>query len=233
VSDHRWSKDGKRVAYRARRAIWVADADGSKPRRLVGDSERGLIGADAPNWSPDERTVYFDCSTFSPDRARICAVPATGGSYKVIATVGRPPAVFRALDVSSRAGMFVAVREVSMRETSNRYDVLTMRLDGTDVRALTKLVAKEKRSVSWSPDGQTIAFTDGNGLRMMNADGTGKRTVMRFTRRGRPFRVTWSPTGALLAYQAGQSIWIVKPDGTDPRRVALEPNAAGLAWRRV
>lgn len=46
----RWSPDGRRIAYLVGHDVWIASADGSKPRRRL----KGFVGARTPvAWSPD------------------------------------------------------------------------------------------------------------------------------------------------------------------------------------
>jgi TolB protein len=74
-------------------------------------------------------------------------------------------------------------------------------------------------SVSWSPDGETLAFTDYD-VYVVGADGSGERRVLR----GYWENVSWSPDGSRLllsgfpagsANSASFDLWTVRPDGTD------------------
>ncbi len=62
------------------------------------------------------------------------------------------------------------------------------------------------RTPSWSPDGRRIAVT-GDGLRRMNADGTGRDSLV--VRRSGPFNTDWSPDGRTLYLAETTAI----PDG--------------------
>lgn len=75
-------------------------------------------------------------------------------------------------------------------------------------------------SVSWSPDGETLAFTDGPAVYVIGADGTGKRRVIE----GNWENVAWSPDGSRLLLAGFPSastnpgsfdLWTVRPDGTE------------------
>ena len=50
-----------------------------------------------------------------------------------------------------------------------------MNADGSELRRL----AQDGRNPAWSPDGQMIAFDRDDELYVMNADGSGKRRLMR------------------------------------------------------
>jgi Tol biopolymer transport system component len=70
------SPDGARIVYRSFRpteaGIWLADADGTHHARL-GDKNGGT-----PRWSPDSKTVVFDCRSEGSDYD-IWTIPADGG----------------------------------------------------------------------------------------------------------------------------------------------------------
>ena len=51
-----WSPDCRHIAYSSGGAVWVANVDGSEPRRLVGDANGSSYGA---AWSPDGRKIAY------------------------------------------------------------------------------------------------------------------------------------------------------------------------------
>jgi Tol biopolymer transport system component len=80
------SRDGARIAYAALDAanqigLWVANADGSEPRRIANDP------ASAPSWSPDGTTLVFQRSV-APAQGRLAIVDITGGDETLLAHVG-------------------------------------------------------------------------------------------------------------------------------------------------
>jgi Tol biopolymer transport system component len=54
-----WSPDGKRIAYMAKRGIWVMNADGSEKQNITDSNTRDS----EPVWSPDGRWVAFTRAT--------------------------------------------------------------------------------------------------------------------------------------------------------------------------
>jgi Tol biopolymer transport system component len=235
VTQHRWSADGTRVAYRARMALWVANADGSAARRLVSDSDDERASFGSAVWSRDEGRIVFNCSR-RPGLARICSVPAEGGQLSTVIAVAQPPgSAFEELDVSRRDGALVLTREAGA--TWFRWDLLTARADGTGLRQLVSLYIDEKRGVAWSPDGETIAYAhcaSGNRqlLRLMREDGTNKRTLRRFNGYRRcPEWITWSPDGERLAFRSGTGIWLVNADGSGLKLLTTSRYVGGIAWR--
>jgi Tol biopolymer transport system component len=121
-------------------------------------------------------------------------------------------------------------------------DLYTVEPDGTGAR---RLVGEQgflfRTTVGWSPDGSRIAFPWPNGIRVMNADGSG---IERLTTCERPdcdadaggdSHPSWSPTGSHIAFSrfngAHEELWLVGADGSEPRR--LNQELAGIihvAW---
>ena len=84
-------------------------------------------------------------------------------------------------------------------------------VDGTELRTLVTPDWQGVRLPTWSPDGSSIAFTRGGSLSVINADGTGERSLGSF---GYP--VSWSPDGTRIAAVGGpefSDIWVVPVGG--------------------
>ncbi len=92
-------------------------------------------------------------------------------------------------------------RIVFTSERDGNFDIYVMNADGSDVTNLTR---REEGSASYpvySPDGELIAFTgdfEGQGVYVMNADGTGVRKV--FGGDGLLENPDWSPGGTQLVF---------------------------------
>ena len=96
-----------------------------------------------------------------------------------------------------------------------------MNADGSGLRNLTRDPHAARCCPEWSPDGQTIAFATaepGNWIVVMNADGSGKRSLADGTG---PF---WSPDGRKIAFASGRSgrseIYVMNADGSRQRNLS-------------
>jgi WD40-like Beta Propeller Repeat len=91
---------------------------------------------------------------------------------------------------------------------------------------------------TFSPDGRTIAYFDGmgdwgNGLRVMNADGSNVRVLLdsdgRLSDRIGSHFLAWSPDGSLLAFQTDPvGIWVIGADGSGLKK--LIPGGVEPSW---
>ena len=80
---------------------------------------------------------------------------------------------------------------------------------------------------TWSPDGARIAYSvDGQGLHVMNADGSNDQVISNYTSWG----LAWSPDSSQLAIGYEGSLMILNANGTAPRALAqgIQPS-----WSRA
>jgi serine/threonine protein kinase/Tol biopolymer transport system component len=78
---------------------------------------------------------------------------------------------------------------------------------------------------SWTPDGQTIVFAQGNTLNVAGIDGTGAHGIL--TANGTPYWIRWSPDAAKIRFtvrdlKAGtESLWEAQADGRNAHPLFL------------
>jgi len=75
--------------------------------------------------------------------------------------------------------------------------------------------------VAWSPGGDRISFTSGNGTEVVDTDGTNRRVVS-----GEAFGA-WSPDGGQLLFHDFTGVWIRSPEGALVARLSNIDRAAG------
>jgi TolB protein len=81
---------------------------------------------------------------------------------------------------------------------------------------------------SWSPDSRRIVFDDGYDIDVVNADGSGLRSLISTS--ARETDPAWSPDGRQIAFVRGGSIWLMNVNGHHARRLirhGLQP-----AWKK-
>ena len=90
----------------------------------------------------------------------------------------------------------------------------------------------DARTVAWSPDGTTLAFSGGHagtgiGLYVMSPDGSDVRRLDQASGFGWAFmRLDWSPDGAGIVATAGEQewdIWVFAADGSTATNVSDDP----------
>jgi TolB protein len=229
-----YSPDGRLIVFAAdldavaatRPRIYLMRADGSGTRPLTAGAQRD----GHPSFSPDGRSVVFDQTTTGVDHySHIFLVKVDGSGLRQL-TYG---AEVRDTDPTfTPNGKTIAfVSERGNGRTGDRFDIFSMRSDGTRLKPLINGPLKELEP-DFSPDGRSIAFSsnlhDGPNVFVARADGHGVRRLT--NARGGCYRgrcylsPSWAPDGkhiALLA-QAGQSsnLAVMRPDGSGLKVIA-------------
>jgi TolB protein len=156
--------------------VWLVNADGSNPHRIV-DS---ICINGEPAWTPDgTQLVFWSSRNFcDPDNER------GWGNYELF-IVNADGSNLRKLDTLSNSGSpsvspdgtrvaFSTDRDDHYRDKPGTWDIWTMNLDGSNQTRLTNFAGDETEP-DWSPDGKRIVFhadRDNGGLFTMSPDGT-------------------------------------------------------------
>jgi Tol biopolymer transport system component len=146
-----YSPDGKHIAFLSARSgnmeIWVADADGSQPRRwtFLGQPSLG-----APRWCPQSRRIAFT------------APGADGSSIYVVEEPGVAPQV---VPGSHRCGYLAWARDGNLYFSSNRGSTQIWRI-GPEGGQAVQLTTQGGRAPTVSADGRYLYY-----LRLMTTAG--------------------------------------------------------------
>lgn len=197
LTDLAWVPDGSGLVVNInemggpeRFGLWFVPATGvaKPPRRLA-------WGGGNLAWSPDGRSLAF-------------AGPAIGG-FSAVWVVDIAAANLRQLTFGPAPSGFPAWSPDGRRIAFRRggAELWTMRPDGSGPRLLYR-GAVTLAWPTWSPDGRYLAFTAGNGVRVVDSDGGGYRTLSgncdsagQCTPDNAPVgRLYWSPDGRRLVY---------------------------------
>jgi Tol biopolymer transport system component len=176
-TDPSWSPDGLEIAF-VGDGLWVVNAASGKPRRV-----RPEGGPGAATWSPDGRTIAFDCAT---RRFHVCLVRADGTGFHGLTRKGRHPSW------SSRGNLIATTRPDVLKP-----GILVFRPNGKLVRALRNGSA----SADWSPDGKRlVAERELVGGPRLYATDRSRSSLTRVTQGNfRDAAASWSPDGRSIA----------------------------------
>jgi TolB protein len=229
-----WSPDGGRLAFKTAQfgsnQLAVINADGTGETLLT---RTFFVSEGQPAWSPDATRLLYrrtpqnplvqNADTWVLDIAASAKDPAQPVTQPVLLRTGdeRYPSY-------SPDGTQIAFRgDLDLVEPSGDEELYVMNADGSDQRRLT-LLPRRSGGVSWSPEGEKIAFVAPAGhlgaadIFVMNADGSGLRNVTNTVTTS--FDFAWSPDGRRIAYlegnpsQAGGPLSVVNSDGTGKHR---------------
>ena len=145
ISQHRWSADGRIIAYVDTRIegddvfddLWAVRPDGTGKIKVAEN-------AFSFSWSPDGRLVYTSDADFSDVHLRIINADGSGGIRLTTSLAGFQPAW------SPDGGRIAFV-------TLDSKELFLINSDGTGERNLTQGLG-ENDAPAWSPDGSRIAF---------------------------------------------------------------------------
>jgi Tol biopolymer transport system component len=256
-----WSPDGSRLAYAAevrsprseepgpRYAVVVANADGSDPVSIVGESDTGAAGPDIIDvaWSPDGSRIAYSGRVVEDGVARrTILIVNADGSGPTTALDG----LWTSVDWSPD-GERLLVEGFPGGGHEGQFDLYTIRPDGSDLAQLTDDAVGEM--AAWSPDGSRIAFSSGDDgyhldVFVMDADGSDRRRLTDWE--GIDVVPVWSPDGRWIVFWSdrhataeqrasnrtgealftGLSLYAMRADGSEVTRLLESASAIPADW---
>lgn len=221
------------LAFERNGDIFLARADGSRPRNLTRTPSREY----APAWSPDGERLLF--VGYRDGNAELYVARADGRGVRRV-TRHRGEDLTPAWSPDGRRLAFASNRR-------GEYELYVANADGSGVRRLTRLARPGYGSFSpaWSPDGRRIAFSsagptpenpelysirpDGGGLKRLTRT---KGDVETLGDDGMP---SFSPDGRTIVFTSNRTgegeVWVMRADGSGQRRLAGLPRRDDWAPR--
>jgi Tol biopolymer transport system component len=237
-----WSPDGRRVAFfglldtnAEHTFIDVVDADGSHLRRLT--PRTWLEDCSWPVWTRDSKTVAFTRNLGCDGDMGIYTARPDGSRLKALfkSNLNGPGASNPAWSPDGRTVSYIG-----------KFGLTLMNANGSNPHPLAAAdVAYPGGYPSppptiWSPSGSRIYYLDaGEGLSVINRDGTHRHRVVKPTREGKPgeavrrvLNFSLSPDGKLIAFFAGdgknKNLYVSHADGSHLKK--LEDNSGDPTW---
>jgi Tol biopolymer transport system component len=249
-----WSPDGARIAFPwGEGPLRVMNTDGSGVVRSMSCELPACEGDRNPSWSPDGNRLAF--SRFDGQRDSLWVGNADGAAAKPLT---QEFVTIVHVAWSPEGSEIAVVGFVGPGPEVGPYRIYLVGLQtGQIVRVLQPPAGLEfAGTVSWSPDGQALAFDaygeggtlDVAGVYVMRADGTDVRTLTvcptEFPGGCTDMHPAWSPDGTQIAFtralpELGSDgfmgdIFVIDVDGGRVRRVTTGPGLDCCpAWQPV
>jgi TolB protein len=218
------------------RDIYVMNVDGTNPRRLTANGPGSIA---LPAWSPDSTKIAF--SAFRGCDREDYVINADGTNRVLLQKL-------RGCGRGTWDRWWPSWSPDGTKIAFPAYDsslaIHVLHPDGNDPKLYTPLGDRAhdyKWWVSWSPDGRKIGFVarsgtgHGQGIYVMNADGSGIKQLAEFSSTSEHVLAAWSPKGDMIAFASKFSaeshgipeIYVIDVDSSNLRRLTDTPAAEG------
>jgi TolB protein len=231
-----WSPDGSRIAT-------CGLEDGAASRIINPDtgSYREVFPSDptlnlsCPVWSPDGRRLA--CDQFAvpddPSRAGMYTIRSSdGGGLRRITK--NPGGEDTPGDYSPDGTQIAFLRMVPSRPAQTNTAIFVVRLDGSGLHQISPWGSRGLGGAGWSPDGNTIIFSNNGSLFRVNPDGSGlqKIPLQGVLTTSFAFGPGWSPNGQKILFgmvtgatsaTSQEGIYTANANGSHVRQLTQSP----------
>jgi Tol biopolymer transport system component len=225
--------------------LMVMNADGTGQRQITALEGLGMV----PSWSPDSQKLVFGRQLSTTQEIYI--VDINGGEPSLVAT-GSHPEWSRLNKIAFEASPNIATINpdgTGLRTLApgacpvwsppgnklafllGQGQIYVVDANGTNPQNIFNAPGYYPcSSLTWSPDGQQLAFSKDGGLYIINADGTELQNIIPEPGNSGAgaFFPVWSPDGTQIAFQsplAVSDIFVINTDGTDLQNLT---NSTGI-----
>jgi Tol biopolymer transport system component len=209
-----WSPDGRSLSFLRGKRIFIARASG-RGAREVG---RGFDVA----WSPESDSLAFVAGD------AIWLVAREGGPARRVVGPDLPDPHGCARSIGkptwAPSGDRVAFLVVCSWDYGGEGDMYTVHTDGSGLTPAAFVGFGFPDSFVWSPDGRTLALSDGIDIYVLDADGGNRRKI------GEGHSLAWSPDSTRLAFVRDDDIWVMDADGTNARALTKRGDDRQPVW---
>lgn len=252
------SPDGRRIVFESGRLRSNADPDNLSDLFIMnvdGSGQRHLVRGSSASWSPDGKHIAYHASASGRGTLnRTNPGSATSDSDIFVLNVdeflneraqprnltNNPETIDEDADWSPDGKTIAYTRYGVKEDHANATGTEIFLINPKGKKAPRRLTenSEEERSPAWSPNGKHIAYmckAGGSAFQacLMNADGSGSRTVTVNTGRS----VVWSPDGQRIIFHRtvrfgeteDEQIFSVNLLGQDEKQLTLGSNLSGWA----
>ncbi|MDQ4125902.1 MAG: hypothetical protein M3134_09915 [Actinomycetota bacterium] len=237
-----WSPDSRRLVFASQNYrkfespnLKVVSAGGGKARWIT----RGSFWSTQPDWSPDGKRIVYARYDFAPTRSAIVTVAPDGSGRRALVSGDK----LLEFPQFSPDGKEVLYRKYLEKGTEAR-ELFVVDSIGR-VRRLTR-TGEVVAGFQWSPDGRKVVYethseTGWNELRVVNANGSRDRLIVRHFGLYLWFSPSWSPDSSQLAYHLGHrpydpdfaeyqsDVWVASLDGECAQAITQTPDVTEVA----